>query len=146
MKNKSLVFFGILTRSLVALALILSFGSSSAFADAELEKQLKEVIMADTAIDADTRGKLVSIIEKVTLQNDEIQTKIREQKVQFLKALLDKPNGSKEAKELKRSLIKLNDQRLENSLKALESLKQVLGHQKNPEILFNKILELGGRY
>ena len=146
MKKKSQVFFGILTRSLTSLGVFLFLGSSLAFADAELEKQLKEVIMADAALGAETQGKLISIIESVTIQNDQIQAKIREQKVQLLKAVLAKPNGSKEAKDLKRSLIKLNDQRLENSLKALESLKDVLGHQKNPEILFNKILELGGRY
>jgi hypothetical protein len=132
--------------TLASIMLILTLGTSTAFADAELEKQLKEVIMADTALGAETQGKLISIIESVTIQNDQIQAKIREQKVQLLKAVLAKPNGSKEAKDLKRSLIKLSDQRLENSLKALESLKDVLGHQKNPEILFNKILELGGRY
>jgi hypothetical protein len=136
--------------SFFALALCLAwspvFISGNAKADAELEKQLKDVVMADTALSVEAKGKLVAIIENVTIKNEEIQIKIREQKVQLLKALLAKPGGSNEAKNLRRSLIKLNDERLENSLKALESLKEVLGHQKNPEILFNKILEAGGRY
>ncbi len=140
--------FGLLkpfARTKACLIAISLLGTSPAYADAELEKQLKEVVMADTAISSDTQKKLISIIETLTIQNDEIQAKIREQKVQLLKAVLYKPSGSKEAGDLKRSLVKLNDQRLQNGLKALESLKEVLGHQKNPEILFNKILELGGR-
>ncbi|MBU6153117.1 MAG: hypothetical protein KGP28_02335 [Bdellovibrionales bacterium] len=146
MKNKSLVFFGRMTRSIASLAVFFSLGSSTAFADVELEQQLKEVVMTDTGIGPEIKNKLISIIEKVTSENNEINTKIREQKVMLLKALLSKSSAPKEAKELKQSLIKLNDQRLDNSLKALESLKDVLGHQKNPEILFKKILELGGRY
>lgn len=146
MKMKSLNFPGTLTRSFTLLGMIFLLGGSAALADAELEKQLKEVITADTALSAETQGKLIAIIEKVSIQNDELQKKIREQKVQLLKLVLAQPNGSKEGRDLKRSLIKLNDQRLENSLKALESLRDVLGHQKNPEILFNKILELGGRF
>jgi hypothetical protein len=146
MKIKTSSLIRSLARTLASIALICALGTSSAFADAELEKQLKEVVMADSALRPETQKQLISIIESVTVQNDEIQVKIREQKVLLLKAVLAKPNGSKEAKDLKRSLIKLNDQRLENSLKALESLREVLGHQKNPEVLFQKILELGGRY
>lgn len=145
MKTTSLRLFRSLARTNACLIALFLLGTPPAFADAELEKQLKEVVMADTAISPDTQKKLISIIETLTVQNDEIQSKIREQKVQLLKAVLSKSNESKEASNLKRSLIKLNDQRLENGLKALESLKEVLGHQKNPEILFNKILELGGR-
>ncbi len=146
MKKKLPVLIGSLTRTISSIALAFFLGSPTALADPELEKQLKDVVMADTTLSPENKGKLVSIIETVTVQNEGIQAKIREQKVQLLKALIAGSTESHEAKNLKRSLIKLNDQRLENSLRALESLKDVLGHQKNPEILFNKILDMGGRY
>lgn len=124
----------------------LTLSPSLSRADAELEQQLKQVIQEDTNLSPDQRTKLTSIIQDVTQKNNALQEQIRTQKVEFLKALLANPQGSKEARNLKRSLIKLHDQRLENSLKALEELKEVLGHQKNPQILFQKILDVGGRF
>ena len=114
-------------------------------ADTTLGQQLKEVVQADAQLSDENKSKLSAIIDRLTQKNEEIQAQIREKKIELLKALLAKPKGSKEAKSLKRSIIRLHDQKLENGLKALEDLKDVLGHQKDPEILFQKILELGGR-
>ncbi|NDD92804.1 hypothetical protein EBZ37_12035 [bacterium] len=135
-----------LFRTVLILIASLTLSPSLSRADAELEQQLKQVIQEDTNLSPDQRTKLTSIIQDVTQKNNALQEQIRTQKVEFLKALLANPQGSKEARNLKRSLIKLHDQRLENSLKALEELKEVLGHQKNPQILFQKILDVGGRF
>ena len=110
-----------------------------------LNEHVRGIIEGDSALSPDKKATLIGIVDKTSAENTETQILINQKSSLLLKELLSDPYHPKNVSFLKKSLVKLNEKKLSNSLQALEQIKEVLGHYKDREILFNKMLQLGGR-
>ncbi|NDF16125.1 hypothetical protein EB061_12540 [bacterium] len=79
-------------------------------------------------------------------KNEEIQTLMNQKKSLLVKELLAFPYRKSRVESLKRSILKLNEERARNGLQALDQLKEVMGHQDNPQKVMDRVIEMGGRF
>jgi hypothetical protein len=116
-------------------------GSSSE----SLNRRLEDLIEADAELTRARKDELLGVIRRMASKNEEIMTLINQKKSLLIKALLARPYQKHRVDNLKRSILRLNHERAQNGLQALEQLKEVMGHQDNPQTVMEKVMEMGGR-
>jgi hypothetical protein len=110
-----------------------------------LNRRLEDLIEADAELTRSRKDELLTVIRRMSSKNEEIMTLIHQKKSLLIKALLASPYQKNRVESLKRSILKLHHDRAQNGLKALEQLKEVMGHQDNPQTVMEKFMEMGGR-
>lgn len=111
-----------------------------------LNQRLEELVEGDASLTRERKDELLAVLRRMAAKNEEILTLMNQKKSLLVKELLSQPYRKNRAESLKRSILKLNDERARNGLQALEQLKEVMGHQDNPQTVLEKVMDMGGRY
>jgi hypothetical protein len=111
-----------------------------------LSRRLEDLVESDQALSRFRKDELLGVLRRMAERNEEIQTLMNQKKSLLVKELLAYPYRKSRVESLKRSILKLNEDRARNGLQALDQLKEVMGHQDNPQKVMDRVIEMGGRF
>jgi hypothetical protein len=111
-----------------------------------LSQRLEDLVESDSALSRSRKDELLGVLRQMAAKNEEIQTLMNQKKSLLVKELLAFPYRKSRVESLKRSILKLNEERARNGLQALDQLKEVMGHQDNPQKVMDRVIEMGGRF
>ncbi len=111
-----------------------------------LSQRLEDLVESDSALSRSRKDELLGVLRQMAAKNEEIQTLMNQKKSLLVKELLAYPYRKSRVESLKRSILKLNEERARNGLQALDQLKEVMGHQDNPQKVMDRVIEMGGRF